>query len=254
MGRLAAGLSDRLGRVLEPSLERRRPQLALRTLIPAEVRRWVKIRRAQAFHLAGSERYGRPALSHLDSQMLAYLPERGTFLEIGANDGYSQSNTYYLERFRGWEGILIEPLPHLNHWLRRIRRRSESFNVACVADPRTTSVTVLDDNLQTVALGQQSAEDEQQRAPRDARQFVVPAATLSSVIDLSRFDAITFMSIDVEGAEMAVLGGLDLKRHCPEFLLVETKYPDTIDELVAGHLSRRAQLSFHDFLWTRSGT
>lgn len=248
---MAEALAGRLSIVSVARRDEPQPPLGLRTLLPAEARRWLKIQRARAFHLAGSERYGRPALARLDVQMLEYLPQGGTFLEIGANDGYSQSNTYYLERFRGWDGILIEPLPHLNRWLHRIRPRSESFNVACVADPATTSVTLLDDDLQSVALGQQSWDEEDLRIPRQSRELVVPATTLSCVIDQSRFDTITFMSIDVEGAELAVLGGLDLQRHCPQFLLVETKYPESVDELVTGHLTRRAQLSYHDYLWAR---
>ena len=36
----------------------------------------------------------------------------GFYLDIGAHDGESFSNTYYFDRL-GWRGIAIEPLPHL---------------------------------------------------------------------------------------------------------------------------------------------
>lgn len=32
----------------------------------------------------------------------------GFFLEIGADDGVRYSNTYFFEKFRGWQGICIE--------------------------------------------------------------------------------------------------------------------------------------------------
>ena len=35
----------------------------------------------------------------------------GTFIEVGANDGITYSNTYFLEKFRQWKGICIEPHP-----------------------------------------------------------------------------------------------------------------------------------------------
>jgi hypothetical protein len=33
-------------------------------------------------------------------------------VELGANDGITQSNTLYFERQRQWRGALIEPTPH----------------------------------------------------------------------------------------------------------------------------------------------
>jgi FkbM family methyltransferase len=35
--------------------------------------------------------------------------KNGVFIEIGVGDGISLSNTYFLEKFRGWNGLLCEP-------------------------------------------------------------------------------------------------------------------------------------------------
>ena len=35
----------------------------------------------------------------------------GVFVEVGALDGVSGSNTYFFEKERNWRGILIEPNP-----------------------------------------------------------------------------------------------------------------------------------------------
>jgi hypothetical protein len=34
---------------------------------------------------------------------------KGTFLDIGASDGISMSNTHMFEKELGWDGICIEP-------------------------------------------------------------------------------------------------------------------------------------------------
>jgi len=60
------------------------------------------------------------ALFGMDRVITEKLPfRRGVFVEVGANDGVAQSNTYFLGRRRGWTGILIEPVP----WLAKIARR-----------------------------------------------------------------------------------------------------------------------------------
>ena len=54
------------------------------------------------------------ALHELDRALARILRKRrGVFVEAGANDGIAQSNTYYLERYLGWRGLLIEPIPEL---------------------------------------------------------------------------------------------------------------------------------------------
>ena len=54
-------------------------------------------------------------------------------MEAGAFDGYLQSNTYFLERVRGWHGILIEPIPILSQEARRERRAATVVNCGLVA-------------------------------------------------------------------------------------------------------------------------
>jgi hypothetical protein len=46
----------------------------------------------------------------------------GVFVDIGAYDGVTFSNTLMLERERGWTGICIEPLPDIFAELRKNRR------------------------------------------------------------------------------------------------------------------------------------
>jgi FkbM family methyltransferase len=224
--------------------------MTLKTRIPVVLRRSVKIARARAAEVVNSERFSKPALNRLDDQMLSRLPATGTFLEIGANDGYSQSNTYYLERRRGWSGILIEPNPKLYRLCRRVRPRSQCFNFACVdtSDIKSITLATNSNDLMAVTRGLQDRDDESARIS-GGTEITVPATLLSSLIDRSGESSIDFMSVDVEGAEAAVLGGLDLARHTPRWLLVETKYPQKIDELLAGHMTRVDQLSHHDYLW-----
>ena len=210
----------------------------------------VKTARARAAEAIGWERYSWPALNQLDQLVAPYLPDGpGTFLEIGANSGYLQSNTYYLERRRGWTGILIEPLPLHFKMCRYTRPNSICFNVACVEPDGPATVNLVNRTLESVVLGSQSAADEAKRLAvrRPGKTLTVPTRTLSGCIDESPFDSITFMSVDVEGAEFSVLAGVEWDRHRPDWLLVETDYPEQLVAACPGMIME-AKLSFHDYL------
>lgn len=60
--------------------------------------------------------------------------ENGFFIELGANDGLTQSNTALLEFYRGWKGVLVEP--SLNAYTECCKNRPAStcFNLACVSN------------------------------------------------------------------------------------------------------------------------
>jgi FkbM family methyltransferase len=224
---------------------------ALKERVPDRLKSRVKIARAEWSRRVGSTRYSYPAINKLDVQMLDRLPERGTFLEIGANDGYSQSNTYFLEKERHWDGILVEPLPSQFDLCRRHRTRSAVFNTACVGPDGPSTLKLVDRNLMAVGVGLLDSAEEAERTGTGFGEIEVPTAQLSDLIDQSPLSSITFMSIDVEGAELHVLAGLDLERHTPDWLLIETAQPDNVDRVLAGHMTRIDRLSHHDHLYAK---
>ncbi len=229
------------------------PHVSMRESVPLRWRKTAKVSRARLFEAIGSHRYSFPAINGLDRKMLHRLPRSGTFLEVGANDGYSQSNTYYLERVLGWKGILIEPLPELYERCRQLRGNSVCYNVACAAhaEPGET-IQLADLDLMSVTLGQQDTEEEVGRLSKHRHSRIsVPVATVSYVIDDAGFTSIDFMSVDVEGAELNLLAGLDLGRHAPQWLLIETDHPDAVADFCMPVLSLVDQLSHHDYLFAR---
>jgi hypothetical protein len=51
-------------------------------------------------------------LNKIDKDLIKYIKyKNGFYIELGANDGISQSNTLFLEKYKNWSGILIEPNP-----------------------------------------------------------------------------------------------------------------------------------------------
>ncbi len=162
-------------------------------------------------------------LTHLDSQELKnifFLPKStfssqinqdffallmndfkpGFFIEIGANDGFNLSNTYYLEKHYDWEGILIEANPAYSE---NLKNRKAKAVIAAISDEdeifkfRDAGLyggleKTLDNSNPHQIKGKQSIEVQGKRLISILEAFQAP-----KVID--------FISIDVEGGELDVL-------------------------------------------------
>ena len=205
----------------------------------------------------GSERYSHPALFDMDRRLAAIMPARGgTFFEAGAHDGYTQSNTYYLERRRGWSGVLVEPVPELRAKCERRRTRSRVFGCALVgpdyADP---DIAIHFGDLMSTVGADSHAASGLAVVGRSAYSVSVPARTLSSVLEEAGVGELDLMVLDLEGNELDALRGLDLERHAPRHLLVETLERATqqpqLDALLASHYEPLDALSDYDLLYRR---
>jgi len=72
------------------------------------------------------------------------FPQRGGFyVECGAFDGERSSNTLYLERERGWTGLLVEMDPYFYTQLIGKSRHSWSINACLSPQPYVTQVQPL---------------------------------------------------------------------------------------------------------------
>lgn len=207
--------------------------------LPRGFRKRLKFARAISYELCGSTRYSFPALNNLDRQVLPLLPERGVFLEVGANDGYSQSNTYYLERHRGWEGVLIEAVPQLFVLCCSFRKKAVCLNAACVGEHSDVGnqIAIHDADLMS------------RLSDGGPSTIFVPADTISSLIDSTPFSTFDFMSIDVEGSELGLLKGLDFTRHTPKWMLIETDQLESVVSLCAPYMELHSKLTYHDYLF-----
>jgi FkbM family methyltransferase len=140
----------------------------------------------------------------------------GYFVEVGANRPRQESQTWHLEQL-GWTGVLIEPQPNLAEDLRRLRA-AQVFAVAC-SSPQNAGK-----RLRLHVAGALSSLDRERMAPgaEPERVIEVPVRTLDDILTEARAPAsFDLLSVDVEGHELEVLGGLDFARWRPRLVLLE---------------------------------
>ena len=177
------------------------------------------------------------SINGLDRKLEKYVDyDGGYFVELGANDGVRQSNSLYFERYRGWKGVLVEPVPH--NFIACCRNRSPQnsiFCAACVSFGYSDEfVRIAYSNLMSAPMTLDSDIPNPKGHAQIGQQFLgkgetviefgAVARTLNSLLVEAEAPAIIdFLSLDVEGAELEVLKGVDHRAFRFKYLLVECR-------------------------------
>ena len=202
--------------------------------------------------------------SALQSKLLELIDgESGFYIELGANDGITQSNTIFLEK-RGWKGILIEP--SLNKFLECKTNRSNANYFFCNAvisfDYQDKYVDMQYSNLMTIATSLNNNIKDVASHLKSSEKFLSPheqifeygavARTLNDILIESKAPKIIdFFSLDVEGSETEVLRGIDFSEFTFRNILVETQNHKSIHEFLTnkGYVLEN-KLTHHDYYYS----
>eukprot|EP00105_Crassostrea_gigas_P027161 XP_011448405.1 PREDICTED: uncharacterized protein LOC105342971 isoform X1 [Crassostrea gigas] len=133
-----------------------------------------------------------------------FQKEGGFFVDIGAHDGQFLSNTLWLERQHLWTGLLIEANPDLCQKIDKLKRHAWRL-CACLSST-LGSVTFIKGD--TVGGVENHIDEHHMKMVNKGDKITVPCYNLESVLDEIKIYHIDFFSLDVEGAEMAVLESL----------------------------------------------
>ncbi len=184
---------------------------------------------------------------------------RGYFIEIGAYDGVTLSNTYFLEQM-GWHGLLIEPIQPLCERATAARPRSRVVHAAVGKRGSTgTARFTITKNVPVLSF-LHADPDHVERCRREGAELIeieVPLTTVDDILLHERRDPsfpggpwvpnlgwrIDLVSIDVEGMELDVLDGFNLQRFAPRVLVIENDRP--AGAAVEPYLTSHGYRKFH---------
>jgi FkbM family methyltransferase len=157
----------------------------------------------------------------------------GVFVDVGAHDGETYSNTLFLEEERGWSGLCIEPNPSVFERL-AARRAATCVAVAVGATEGTAEFLAISGYGEMLSgIRDQYAPAHLARIDRELAQHGgeaishrVPVRRLDALLQEHELTHVDLLCVDVEGAEADVLGSVRLRDFGVSAVIVENNYTD----------------------------
>ena len=158
--------------------------------------------------------------------------KHGVFVEVGAYDGQSVSNTCFLADL-GWRGVYVEPIPEFAAACATRHRRNPNVTVVNAAVGREAGIMELhlagalcttNDNFYSAYRNISWA-----KGLLSHRNVTAPVMTLNGLLDEHKVpNGFELLVVDVEGGEPDVFAEFALARWKPKVLIVELEdhHPD----------------------------
>lgn len=186
---------------------------------------------------------------------------KGRYIEVGGNDGVTQSPTLLLHQRRQWQGLIIEPFPG---YIPKIQQaRGSRATVVCAAAGKPLDDPTIElrySGLMTRSLKDSPGiTDSTDQYAERGRQFLPPRVspfdflahcrTVEEILEENNFDRrIDLAVIDVEGAERSVLEGMLGGTFRFENIIVETANLERISDLLSEFKYQQVKkITHHDY-------
>lgn len=159
----------------------------------------------------------------------------GFFLDVGAHDGITFSNSYFFESRRGWSGICLEPNPDVFERLTE-NRSCEVLNAAAYVESvesisfsRCHGYTEMLSGLESFQdpRHRERIERENEETNGKVESIQVAAVFLPALLAERNVEKIDYLSLDIEGGELEVLKTLDYDKTEISIATVENNYSQT---------------------------
>lgn len=184
-----------------------------------------------------------------DLYVLEYFKYKtnGFFVELGASDGITLSNTYLLEKKYNWTGILIEPSFEYESLVKN--RNCQTFK-ECVSDCEKNLNFIECNNICNEgwytyshphnSMLEKNLDDliiinncQVKRIKPKGEVRIVKTTTLESILDKAKAPSIIdYLSLDVEGEEYNILKNFPFNKYKFRIMTIENNGAEPIGTLI----------------------
>jgi FkbM family methyltransferase len=154
-----------------------------------------------------------------------------TFLEFGATDGISLSNSYMLEKNLGWTGVLAEPSPQWHAKLKKNRPNTKILT-DCIwksssekLDFFVSEVGILSTLVEFKHNDLSSMPNNAEARIKNGKVVKVETISINEVMETNfNGQAPSYISIDTEGSEYEILKSFDFAKYRPIVFTIEHNF------------------------------
>jgi FkbM family methyltransferase len=170
----------------------------------------------------------------------------GFFVEFGAADGVLMSNTYLLEKYYGWTGIVAEPARPHKHSLRT--NRQCIVENRCVWSNSNENLIFNEAPLTDHSTIEQFTDSDMHGEGRKAgTRYNVETISLTDLLDFHRAPRqIDYLSIDTEGSEFEILKAFDWRAYSFDVITVEHNHTEQRAKILDFLTTKGYQRKFED--------
>ena len=161
--------------------------------------------------------------------------KNGVFVDVGAHDGKTINNTLYFETNNNWKGINVEPITDVYEKL--VINRPNCINLNCAVDEKEGEAEFIYNKGYTEMIsGLKNHYDlrhharlvnENNHFGSSSNIISIPTNTLANIFKTNAVTHVNYLSIDVEGAEFAVIKSIDFESVFIDVIGFENNYNDT---------------------------
>jgi len=184
----------------------------------------------------------------------------GVFVDIGAHDGITYSNTYVLEKELGWTGICVEPMP-IQYKSLEENRNCITYNCAIYNKNGSEKFILLEDDIygypnmlsgitkeMSVVHWKHILFECIDKKEVKRKQIIVETKVLNEILEEHKIYEIDFLSVDVEGAELKIISSINYDKFHIKVIVFENgeSTPHTRDFLKSKNFSFYKRLGIDD--------
>ena len=178
--------------------------------------------------------------------------KNGFFVEFGATNGKSLSNTYVLEKSFEWDGILAEPARVWHNDLRKTRNCKIDTRCVWSASGATIDFREIPKHPQISTIEKFKNADSHSNKREKANLYSVESISLNDLLNFhSAPRNIDYISIDTEGSEYDILENFNFDTYEVQIFTIEHSYTkekrEKIFQLLSNRGYERVNVDWSDF-------